>query len=242
MGIFKRLCLLVFGVAGLAALAALCLPWVGPWTVEAASLINEDWYFQILQVLVLITGVGLLVCLLRALFTRNRKTVTVSREGGDQITVTRDAIASQARHVVEDDGRFVAKRVRVKAKKRGHVRVSVRIQPTRTVDVVAAGGELHDRLVSGLMTVCGDNVDSVGIEFLEADEYEGEEVEPLATDTSFQPAAGDPTPTIGQESGTSGEEPTQVRPEPAPEPTGEIVVPMGRADRGGDEDETGGEQ
>lgn len=241
MGVFKRLCLLVFGIAGLAALAALCLPWVGPWTTEAASLIYEDWYFQVLQVLVLITGVGLLVCLLRALFTRNRKTVMVSREGGDQITVTRDAIASQARHVVEDDGRFVAKRVRVKAKKRGHVRVSVRVQPTRTVDVVAAGSELHDRLVAGLMTVCGDNVDSVGIEFLEADEYEGEEVEPL-TDDSFHPAADIPAPTVGQGSGASEEEPTQVRPEPAPEPTGEIVVPMGRADRGGDEDQMGGEQ
>ena len=64
----------------------------------------------------------------------------------------------------------------------------------------------------------------------------------MATDTSFQPAAGAPTPTVVQESGTSGEEPTQVRPESAPEPTGEIVVPMGRADRGGDEDEMGGEQ
>lgn len=171
MGFFKRLCLFVFGLAGLLALTALVLPWFGPWTSEATALLGVDEYYIAVEALVLVTALGCLVCLLRSIFKRNRKTVIVAKEGGDQITVTRDAIASQATHVIEEDGAYVAKRVSVWAKKRGHVRVAARVQPQMTVDTVAAGRDLHDRLVAGLTTVCGDNVDSVDLEFLNAAEY-----------------------------------------------------------------------
>lgn len=171
MGFFKRLCLFVFGLAGLLALTALVLPWFGPWTSEATALLGVDEYYIAVEALVLVTALGCLICLLRSIFKRNRKTVIVAKEGGDQITVTRDAIASQATHVIEEDGAYVAKRVSVWAKKRGHVRVAARVQPQMTVDTVAAGKDLHDRLVAGLTTVCGDNVDSVDLEFLNAAEY-----------------------------------------------------------------------
>lgn len=171
MGFFKRLCLFVFGLAGLLALTALVLPWFGPWTSEATALLGVDEYYIAVEALVLVTALGCLICLLRSVFKRNRKTVIVAKEGGDQITVTRDAIASQATHVIEEDGVYTAKRVSVWAKKRGHVRVAARVQPLMTVDTVAAGRDLHDRLVAGLTTVCGDNVDSVDLEFLNAAEY-----------------------------------------------------------------------
>lgn len=171
MGFFKRLCLFVFGLAGLLALTALVLPWFGPWTSEATALLGVDEYYIAVEALVLVTALGCLICLLRSIFKRNRKTVIVAKEGGDQITVTRDAIASQATHVIEEDGAYAAKRVSVWAKKHGHVRVAARVQPQMTVDTVAAGKDLHDRLVAGLTTVCGDNVDSVDLEFLNAAEY-----------------------------------------------------------------------
>jgi len=171
MGFFKRLCLFVFGLAGLLALTALVLPWFGPWTSEATALLGVDEYYIAVEALVLVTALGCLISLLRSIFKRNRKTVIVAKEGGDQITVTRDAIASQATHVIEEDGVYTAKRVSVWAKKRGHVRVAARVQPLMTVDTVAAGKDLHDRLVAGLTTVCGDNVDSVDLEFLNAAEY-----------------------------------------------------------------------
>ena len=171
MGFFKRLCLFVFGLGGLLALTALVLPWYGPWTVEATALLGVDEYYMAVEVLVLITALGCLICLLRSIFKRNRKVVIVSQQDGDQITVSRDAISSQATHVIEEDGAFKAKRVRVWAKKRGHVRLYARVQPQMTVDTVRAGEELHDKLVAGLTTVCGDNVDSVDLEFTNAAEY-----------------------------------------------------------------------
>lgn len=172
MGVFRRICILVFSLAGICTLAALGLAWVGPWQAEAKALIlDNNVYFQVLEVLFCITAAGLLVDLLRAIFTRNRKTVLVSKDGGDEVSISRDAISSQATHVIEEDGRYVAKRVSVKAKKRGHVRVYARVQPVETVDVTSAGEELHDRLGRGLEKVCGEKVDSVHLEFVDPQEF-----------------------------------------------------------------------
>lgn len=171
MGFVKRLGLFVFGLGGLLALAALVLPWFGPWTNEATALLGVDEYYVAVEILVVIAAVGCLACLLYSIFKRNRKTVVVSHSDGDEITVTRDAISSQAQHVIEEDGAFRARRVAVQARRHGHVRVYARVQPMATVDVVASGAELHDRLMTGLATVCGDNVDSVDLEFVNAAEY-----------------------------------------------------------------------
>ncbi len=214
MGFFKRLCLFVFGLGGLLALAALVLPWYGPWTTEATALLGVDEYYMAVEVLVLITGVGCLICLLRSIFKRNRKVVIVSQQGGDQITVARDAISSQATHVIEEDGAFKAKRVRVWAKKRGHVRVYARVQPQMTVDTVRAGEELHDKLVAGLTTVCGDNVDSVDLEFTNAAEhtpasdasytYDYDYSMP-ATPATTDAAASEPAPATNEDAGEKDE-------------------------------------
>lgn len=212
MGFFKRLCLFVFGLGGLLALAALVLPWYGPWTVEATALLGVDEYYMAVEVLVLITALGCLICLLRSIFKRNRKVVIVSQQDGDQITVSRDAISSQATHVIEEDGTFKAKRVNVWAKKRGHVRVYARVQPQMTVDTVRAGEELHDKLVAGLTTVCGDNVDSVDLEFTNAAEYTPTSDASYTYDYDYSMPA---TPTATDATATAASEPAAAEPAPA---------------------------
>jgi hypothetical protein len=212
MGFFKRLCLFVFGLGGLLALTALVLPWYGPWTVEATALLGVDEYYMAVEVLVLITALGCLICLLRSIFKRNRKVVIVSQQDGDQITVSRDAISSQATHVIEEDGTFKAKRVNVWAKKRGHVRVYARVQPQMTVDTVRAGEELHDKLVAGLTTVCGDNVDSVDLEFTNAAEYTPTSDASYTYDYDYSMPA---TPTATDATATAASEPAAAEPAPA---------------------------
>lgn len=264
MGFFKRLCLFVFGLAGLLALAALAMPWYGPWTQEATALLGVDEYFMTVEVLVAVTGMGCLISLLRSIFTRNHKTVVIAKSGGDQITVTRDAIASQATHVIEEDGEFKARRVNVRAKKRGHVRVFARVQPTVTVDTVVAGEELHQRLVAGLTTICGDNVDSVELEFLNAQEYahsqddfdydalaanagmpRQEEAEASDVPAGHDESHGSPTDDaeIASEEGAAiaDDEPDETGIEPAAASAGstrensEITVPMGHHGASGSE-------
>ena len=75
MGGFKRLCLAVWSLAGVFTLAALGLTWAGPWTDVAGALMVINEYWMALEVCFCITAAGLVVTLLRALFSRRVKTV-----------------------------------------------------------------------------------------------------------------------------------------------------------------------
>ena len=150
MGGFKRLCLAVWSLAGVFTLAALGLTWVGPWTDVASALMVINGYWMALEVCFCITAAGLVVTLLRALFSRRVKTVEVTTVDGGVISVTR-----------------AAARVSVSAKPRGHVRVHVRVLPHESVDVVEKGAQLHEELCLGLAAVCGDKLEDVSLEFVE---------------------------------------------------------------------------
>ncbi len=175
MNWLKRLCLFVFGLSGLLSLAALSLVWVGPWVSQARTLLLESqWYFLVLEVLVCVSALGLLACLLASLFSpRNPRETVVATVDGGNITVTRNAIVSQARHVIEADGNCIAASIRVRMRKRGHVRVFARVTPRRPIDVVAFGEELYARLSDGLAKVCGQSVQSIDVVFTDPQSLEG---------------------------------------------------------------------
>lgn len=210
MSVFKRLCAIVFVLADLAALAALALTWYGPWTSAASALFAVGEYSLAVVACLAISAFGLLVLLLRALFSRRTvRTVEIATVDGGVISVTRDAIAAQASHIVEADGTCAAARVRVDAKARGHVRVHVRVLPHETVDVVAKGAELHEELIDGLAAVCGDKVEDVSLEFVEP--------ESVTLAAAPEDDAGQAAPEAGQ-----------VAPA-TPDSTSEITVSMGPA-------------
>ncbi len=164
----KRLCMVVFVLACAFALAAFALTWFGPWTAEVSALFNLEPFALAVLACLAASAAGLLVLLARALFSRRTvRTVEIATVDGGVISVTRDAIAAQASHIVEADGTCDAARVRVDAKARGHIRVHVRVLPHETVDVVAKGAELHEELMDGLAAVCGDKVEDVSLEFVE---------------------------------------------------------------------------
>lgn len=169
MNWFKRLCLFVFGLSGLLSLAALSLVWVGPWTTQARSLITETrWYFIALEVLVCLSAVGLLACVLVSLFApRNPKATEVAEVDGGKITVTRAAIATQTRHIIEADGTCEPVSIHVRVRKRGHIKVHARVRPHLPVNVVDRGAILYSELEQGLAKICGDNVEKIGIVFTE---------------------------------------------------------------------------
>lgn len=231
MGGIKRLVLLVFSLAAALCLAALALPWVGPYQKEATDLIvSNDYYYLVLQVVFVITALGVVITFLRALFApRKRKTITVSKAGGDAITVTTAAVSSQASHVVESAGQLAAERVQVDTKRNGDVRVSVRVRPHVTVNVVEEGQRLHDDLMSGLATVCGSKIKGVSLQFVEADQAEPDpEPQPIEIETHVEPepaALGEAQPKpkhrlfgFGRPAATPAPEPEAApEPEPAPE-------------------------
>lgn len=182
----KRICMAVFSLAGLWVLAVLALTWYGPWVREVSVLFNIEAFSIAVLTCLAISAFGLVVLLLRALLVRKVRTVEVANVDGGTITVTREAIAAQASHIVEADGTCTAARVYVDAKPRGHVRVHVRVLPHETVDVVLKGAELHEDLVVGLATVCGNTVEDVSLEFVEP-----EAVTLAVTEEAASPAAED---------------------------------------------------
>lgn len=168
MGFFKRLCLAVWSLAGLFFSLALGLTRFGRWTSEATALLAVDAYLYAVQVCGAILLAGLVVTLVRALFSRRPGSVEVASVEGGSVTITRDAIASQAAHVVGSDGTCVARDVIVTSGRRGSVDVHVKVLPYNSLDVMAKGPELHDRLMRELSALCGDRLDRVSVEFLEA--------------------------------------------------------------------------
>lgn len=226
MGGFKRLCLAVWSLAGVFTLAALGLTWAGPWTDVASALMVINGYWMALEVCFCITAAGLVVTLLRALFSRRVKTVEVTTVDGGVISVTRAAIASQASHIVEADGSCAAARVSVSAKPRGHVRVHVRVLPHESVDVVEKGAQLHEELCLGLTAVCGDKLEDVSLEF----------VEPEAVTTAVQaaPAEYEADEAVVDAAGAAAIAAVAVKPGAA-DSTSEITVPMGASHDGAGE-------
>ncbi len=214
---FKRLCKVVFALAGLFSLGALGLTWLGPWRDVASALMVVDGYWYALQACFAVTAIGLVVMLFQGLFARKTRTVQVATVDGGAITVTREAIASQAEHIVEADGTCTASRVHVDAKPRGHVRVAVRVLPHETTDVVVKGAQLHEELMQGLSAVCGNTVEDVSLEFVEPRSYtdaraDADEdgfadvtVEDVAEAEQGQAAAADSTSEITVPMGTSRE-------------------------------------
>lgn len=239
MGGFKRFCTFIYSLAGLLCLAALGLTWIGPWTDQACALFSNDWYFMTVEVLAAILAVGLIISLFRSIFSRQVKNVEITNVDGGTISVSRDAIASQAKHIVESDGTCSAERVYVSAKKRGHVRVHVRVLPHESVDVVQKGEQLHEELVSGLASVCGDKLEDVSLEFVVPQEVTSTtsgdsevSVEPTSWssyDDYAAPATEQTTiePTTLESSAETQVIPAETTASVSPDTTSGITVPMG---------------
>ncbi|MCH3942514.1 MAG: alkaline shock response membrane anchor protein AmaP [Atopobiaceae bacterium] len=210
MGGFKRFCMVVFVICGLLALAALALPWFGPVEKEASALLGIGWYYIAVEVLLGITFVGLVVVLINAVVApSSADDVLVSKLDGGHITVTTDAIASQAAHIVEQSTSCSVDDVDVRTKGHGHVRVFMKVVPYTSADVYDGGEALHARLVQGLKALCGDTFDSVSVQFLE----------PTSPDITTSPASPAPL-------GATSPAPLPVSPADGPAGSADVNVPL----------------
>jgi hypothetical protein len=238
VGGFKRFLLVVFALAGGIALAALLLPWLGPWTRQATALLAIDWYDYVIEVCCLILGIGLVVSLLRGIFSRRADSIVVTSVDGGEVTVSRDAIASQAVHIIEEDGSCLADDVRVSAKRSGKVRVSVRVLPHQTVDVTTKGPQLHQALMEGLAALCADKLKSVDLEFIEpqtpTDPHEDQsDMVAAPADEDHEPMADyveepqqEPSPSASSKLDLDRLESFAAGGAPSPDDSGDITVPL----------------
>lgn len=168
---FKRFCYILYVFASAFVFLALALTWFGPWTYQAANLLFTKPYLIALNACAAISIFGLVVVLFRALFIRKTVKLTVATVEGGTISVTKDAISSQAAHIIEEDGTCLAHRVNVQISKNNSVAVQIDILPKEPVDVTVKGSELYNALQSGLAIVCGPCVSSINLSFIKPSSF-----------------------------------------------------------------------
>lgn len=167
MGGFKRFVFAVYGLVSIFALVMLGLTWYGPWSKLFSALLGIGWLYRAVEACAVVCLGGLVFILCRGLFSSRVDAIEVTKGDGSAVTVTRDAIASRATKIVEADGTCIADEVFVSAKRRGDIRVRVRVQPVSTIDVLGTGEELQAELKRGLADLCGSKLRSVRLEFTE---------------------------------------------------------------------------
>ena len=168
---FKRFCYILYVLASTFVFLALALTWFGPWTHQATNLLFTKPYLIALNACAAISIFGLVVVLFRALFIRKTVKLTVATVEGGTISVTKDAISSQAAHIIEEDGTCLAHRVNVQISKNNSVAVQIDILPKEPVDVTAKGSEFYNALQSGLAIVCGPCVSSINLSFIKPSSF-----------------------------------------------------------------------
>lgn len=168
---FKRFCYILYVFASAFVFLALALTWFGPWTYQATNLLFTKSYLIVLNACAAISIFGLVVILFRALFIRKTVKLTVATVEGGTISVTKDAISSQAAHIIEEDGTCLAHRVNVQNSKNNFVAVQIDILPKEPVDVTVKGPELYSALQTGLAIVCGPCVSSINLSFIKPSSF-----------------------------------------------------------------------
>lgn len=186
MGIFKRLCMLIYALTGIFFFGSWLAASYDATSTYVLYVLRLSFVQQFMKIAPFIIVFGCVIMLLRAIFTRNRKVVIISKAKDNKITVSLRAIESQAKHVIEEDGRFCVVRLYVKSAKYGHIRVNARIQPEETEDLLTASDELKSKLYAGLSVIVGNHIDAVNLEFAQAKNYvsvsDGDLVAPVSTE------------------------------------------------------------
>ena len=173
MGGFRRFTLFVFSLAGVAC-AVVPLVVMAPRASSFASMVETLASYGGAElgylVCVLMTLAWCVCNLLRALFSRRHDAISVMDVDGGKITVTRNAVASQASRVVEESGIGTARGVDVRSSATGTVSVAVKVVPHESIDITREAPALHDLLVRGLTAMCGERLGAVDVEFLEPEQ------------------------------------------------------------------------
>ena len=235
MGKLRRFLYILYVLAGTAALLLLLAPWYGPWQEQARACLQRipntrlasplfwsNLYWGGLVCALAISAVGLLVILIRAITAPSkRKTVQIALVEGGAITMGTDAIASQLRHILDEEGSCETVKVRVDTHGRDRVRIHASLRPYQAQSVAELGDELMALLYARLNEFTGGAVESIALNFLPA--FDQAAYEPAHQDDSYEAELYDSDE-------PQGAEPRELpEPEPVAQPESQEVTLTGSA-------------
>ncbi|WP_028264012.1 alkaline shock response membrane anchor protein AmaP [Atopobium fossor] len=167
---FKRFCLFIYSLSGLLLFAVDALTFASPWADQLSTLLLIPEYTYVLGTLAAFTVLGLLATFITSLVGHAKTAVVVAQTDTGDITVSRDAIASQAAYIVAAAGDARARDVYVTINRNNKVDVFIKVIPFASMNVVTRGPELMEQLTSNLALLCGEHLGSVHISYMDAKE------------------------------------------------------------------------
>lgn len=170
MNAFVRTLHAAYGAVALLGVGTLAVLWFGwePLLPAVAWLMGMDWFYVVEAVLLGIVGAGALAALVMAIVAPSRRRqLTVQRENGE-VAVSRGALQSTVRNVVEAHSEFSLEKaqVNVQGKHNPRIFVHAKVKPDKIGDLGATGLRLQNEIGSTLEAFTGYPVESVDVTFV----------------------------------------------------------------------------
>ncbi len=169
MGKLTRACLLLFIVFAILSIGVLAIPWFQwhPFNASILFLKQQSWFSLTESVLLAFTALGLLTLLGYALFSPSKKGQLEFRYGNGTITISKDAIESTVKHVVEQSRGITVSNIAVRILGSSEPRVSIRLKvnPGRNSELGKLGVQLQEEISASVCAFAGYPIHRVDITF-----------------------------------------------------------------------------
>lgn len=201
MGVLKRLLLIVFCLSVVLGVGFLVLLWVFPAGIEGTLiwLSSQMWVTVVELVLLGIVTAGTLVILFWAILTPAASSQLLFKDGSNEVTISKDSLASTVRHSIESHPGVTSERIRLKIKGKKQPKISVRtkVDPGRNADLVALGSAITSSITSAVETMIGYPLDGVRVSFVTSGKSTQNAMRPVPpspeSETTSEPT-GEPEP------------------------------------------------
>lgn len=186
MGMLKRFFLFVFVIAALVSVGVLSVLWFAwePLLSALTWLTGMTWFFVLVGILILITAVGLITILIRALIAPDIASLMFERTNGS-IAITQTTIKSTVRRVVEAHPGLNVTDISadVASKRNPRILIHATIDAGRNAELDELGTRLQNEIAATLEAFTGYPVKSVRITFT----GDADVVTPAFTQRATQP-------------------------------------------------------
>lgn len=180
MGKFKRFCLLVFACAGLINTLLLATIWFAwdPLMPFAAWLMLQPWFGIVEMVLLALMGIGFVAMLIYGIAAQGTKGQLSTTQENGTITITRKALETTVRRVIERHHGLNAQNITVsiRGKKDARIRIKAKVDSGAQGNLYALGDTLQREIITTVEAFSGHYVEKANITFT-GDSYKHEQLE-----------------------------------------------------------------
>lgn len=167
----KRFCLIIFALLGVFCVCVLMTPWLNVPPVNVKVLLyltTVPWFFYAVEIAATVALIGFFCIFVMACAKKKPRDLVIKDEAGAHVTVTRQAIASQATYLAESVAPVQIDRVHVQAKYPDALGITLAVQPLQPLQVREVSQRIERQVRAGLGSMLGVEPAQVNLRFVEA--------------------------------------------------------------------------